>query len=187
MWSMEVNKIFAAILAAVWLIWVVNFVGDLAIPMVQPDHQPEPVAKAGNPSVQAKKAPASPAKQAAKRATGGGLAVLIAAADVAEGRKLAKKCAACHTFKKGGKNRVGPNIWGVVDGPRGVAPGYRYSASMKALGGTWSYQDLDKFLAKPKVFLPKSKMAFAGMKKPPQRAALIKYLRTLSDKPPLLP
>ncbi len=187
MWSLEINKIFAAVLVAVWLVWMVDFIGDLAIPMAQPDHRSIQVAKAGKPSAKAKKVPAPAVKQAAKPAAGGRVAALIAAADAAKGRKLAKKCAACHTFKKGGKNRVGPNIWGVVGGPRGAAPGYRYSAPMKALGGTWSDQDLDKYLAKPKAFLPKGKMSFPGMKKPQQRAALIKYLRTLSDKPPPLP
>ncbi len=185
MWSMQVNKIFAAVLAAVWLVWLVNFAGDLIIPETGATHQPGPAAKAEKPAA---KAPAAKAKEAPKQAAApSSLFAMISAADAAKGRKLAKKCAACHTIKKGGKNRIGPNIWGAVGGPRGVAAKYKYSTALKDLGGRWSYQDLDKYLTKPKAFLPKGKMAFPGMKKATDRAALIKYLRSQSDKPLALP
>jgi cytochrome c len=192
MWSLQVNKIFAAVLAAVWLIWLVDFIGDLAVPAAQPDHRPVATPKAGKPSAEEKKAPAQITKQAAKQASKPAAAAdpvlaAIAASDAKRGRKLTKKCTACHTLKKGAKNRIGPNIWGAVGGPRGAVAGFKYSTALKALGGRWSYQDLDKYLTKPKAFLPKGKMAFPGMKKAGDRAALIKYLRTLSDKPLALP
>lgn len=114
---------------------------------------------------------------------------LIATADVAKGEALHKQCAACHDFTKGGPDRVGPNLWGVVGGPKAhrAAEGFAYSDDMKAAGGTWTYDDLNHFLWKPKSFIAGTKMNFIGLKKPEDRAALIAWLRTQSDSPAGLP
>jgi len=103
----------------------------------------------------------------------------MAAGDAAKGEKVFKKCKACHTVDKGGKNRVGPNLFGVAGMPAGKVPGYKYSGAMKSSGVTWDDASLDKFLKKPKNFIKKSKMGFSGLKKDDQRADLIAYLKTL--------
>ena len=115
------------------------------------------------------------------------IASLIAGADTARGVKVFKKCKACHTVDKGGKNKIGPNLWDVVNSEAGKRAGFSYSKAMLAKGGTWNYDNLGGFLAKPKAWLPGTKMAFAGLKKARDRASVIAYLRTLSDSPAPLP
>lgn len=113
---------------------------------------------------------------------------LLAGADPGRGKTLAKVCAACHTFDKGGRNGVGPNLWGVVDRPKESIAGFAYSGVLgKAGGKNWTYIDLNKFLWKPKDYAPGTKMSFMGVKKPEDRAAVIAYLRTLADAPVPLP
>src|SRR5262249_3702816 len=116
------------------------------------------------------------------------IAVLLASASVEKGQSTAKQCQACHTFEKGGPNRVGPNLYGIVGDERGHGRnGFNFSAAMKAKGGKWTYDDLNKFLASPKEFVPGTAMTFAGLSRDTQRADVIAYLRTLSDNPEPLP
>jgi cytochrome c len=114
------------------------------------------------------------------------LAQRLAAAKVADGQTIAKKCLSCHTFDKGGPIRVGPNLFGVVGRARASFPGFAYSDALKKLSGTWTYEDLDKFLTKPGAFAPGTKMTFVGLPDGQERADVIAYLRSLSpDAPPL--
>lgn len=101
---------------------------------------------------------------------------LMASADVAQGEKISKICASCHTFNAGEPHRVGPNLHGVVGRARGSAPGYAYSDAMKAKGGSWDQESLNAFLWNVKAAVPGTKMSFAGLKKPEDRAALIKWM-----------
>lgn len=115
---------------------------------------------------------------------------LLASADPAEGQKVAKKCLQCHSFEKGGKNKVGPNLWNIVNAPYGHMEGFSYSAALKeaaSQGKKWDYESLNGFLHKPKKYLKGTKMAFVGLKKEKDRANLIAYLRSLSDSPAPLP
>lgn len=113
---------------------------------------------------------------------------LLAAADVAKGEKVAKACASCHTFTKGAPSGIGPNLWGVVGGPKDHMPGYAYSGALLKNGGTaWTYEEMNKFLWKPKAYAPDTKMSFVGVKKAEDRAALIAWLRTQADSPKALP
>ena len=114
-------------------------------------------------------------------------AALLASADVAKGRKLFKKCVACHTSSDGGKNKVGPNLWNIVNSERGKRAGFGYSKAFKATAGNWTYDSLDAFLTKPKAYIKGTRMMFAGVKKARDRAAVIAYLRSLSDAPAPLP
>jgi cytochrome c len=113
---------------------------------------------------------------------------LLATADVEKGKGIAKACAACHTFDKGGPNGVGPNLYNTVNNKKDHAAGYAYSgALLKAGGPTWTYAELNHFLFKPKAYAPDTKMTFVGLKKPEDRAAVIAFLRTLADSPAALP
>ncbi|MGB8076196.1 MAG: cytochrome c family protein [Pseudolabrys sp.] len=112
---------------------------------------------------------------------------LLAKASVEKGQAAAKQCQACHTFEKGGPNRVGPNLWNVVNRARASEAGFNYSAAMKGKGGNWSFDELNKFLANPRGYVPGTAMTFAGLSRPEQRADLIDYLHTLADNPVPLP
>ncbi len=119
------------------------------------------------------------------------IAVLLASADASKGEGVFKKCAACHTGDEGGANKVGPNLWGIVDRPVASHEGFSYSSSMQEFskGGEelWTYDNLNHFLIKPKAFVSGTAMGFAGIKKDADRADLIAYLRTLSSSPVPLP
>ena len=113
-------------------------------------------------------------------------------ANVEKGKALyVQQCFTCHTIDKGGANKVGPNLWGVVNRPVASHEGYSYSAGMKAFsdGGktVWDYEHLSGFLTAPKAYVKDTAMGFAGVKKIEERASLIAYLRTLADTPAPLP
>ena len=120
-------------------------------------------------------------------ATTASLPDLLKAADPAAGEKVAGKCKACHDLSKGGPNKIGPNLWDIVGAKQAHLDNFSYSDAVKGLGGQWTYENLDKFLTKPKDYAPGTKMAFPGLPKPEDRAAVIAYLRTLSDSPKPLP
>lgn len=111
-------------------------------------------------------------------ATADPIADLIAGADAAHGEKLFKVCAACHTIDAGGANKVGPNLAGIVGRATASHGGFAYSDAMKAKGGSWTVDELNAFLWNPKKTVAGTKMAYAGMKKAEDRAALVKYLKS---------
>jgi len=112
---------------------------------------------------------------------------LLTAANADQGKSAARVCTTCHTFEKGEPNRVGPNLWGVVGRERASEAGFNYSAAMKAKGGKWTFEELNKFLANPRGDIPGTAMTFAGIQRNKQRADVIDYLHTLSDNPQPLP
>ncbi len=115
---------------------------------------------------------------------------LLASADASAGEAVFKKCAACHTIEKGGPNKVGPNLWGVVERPIASHEGFAYSAGMKTFAEankTWTYDHLSYFVEAPKKHVPGTAMGFAGVKKPDERANLIAWLRGQADAPVALP
>lgn len=179
-----IQKFGAALLATVWLLWGSNMIGDWIIPEREVPKGSAVVASAAPAgSAPAVKAAAGKAKEAAVE----DIKPLLAKASVAEGEKLFKKCVACHSGTKGGGNKVGPELWNVVGRDKASVDGFRYSDVLKAKGGKWTYDDLDHFIVNPKDFAPGTKMTFAGLKKPDERADIIAYLRTLNDAPPPLP
>ena len=148
----------------------------------------------------AEKTPAKPGYEIAVGEAGGGAAAekaapktlseLLASADATAGQAVFKKCAACHDASSGGPNKVGPNLYGVVGRPVASHEGFAYSDGMKAHAGTvpaWTFEKLNTYLTDPKKEVPGNKMAFAGVKKPEDRANLIAYLRSLSANPAPLP
>ena len=179
MGGMEFNKIFAAILVAGIIAMLGGFVSKQ---IIHPHKLEKDVYTI----------------EAAEEGAGGGVAAgptgpepilaMLASADVAKGEKISKACAACHTFPKGSPAGVGPNLWGVVGGPKDHMAGYAYSGALLEVGAkTWTYEELNKFLYKPKAYAAGTKMSYAGLKKGEDRAALIAWLRTQADSPKPLP
>ncbi len=170
---MELNKIFAAVLVAGIVAMLAGFVAEVLTESHEPETDAvaiEGMAEAGEGGVAA--GPAMPEP----------IMAMIASADVATGEKLAKACAACHTFDADGANKVGPNLHGVVGNKKAAHTGFAYSEAMIAHGGNWSYSELNHFLWSPKKFVSGTKMTYIGLKKPEDRAALIAWLRTQGGK-----
>lgn len=133
------------------------------------------------------KAPAPSASAAAAPAPVADLGTLLAAADPNAGKAKLQLCQSCHDFNRGGPNRIGPNLWGVVGRAVASHPGFAYSPAMKGHGGSWGYAQLFDFLGSPARDMPGTKMSFAGLRRPEDRAAVIRYLATLDDGAPPLP
>ncbi len=104
------------------------------------------------------------------------IASLMKNANIENGAKIFKKCATCHNADKGGGNKIGPNLSGVVGRKKAAVSGFNYSEAMSKKSGSWSHDDLNLFLTKPKDYIPGTKMGFAGLKKPQDRADVIFYL-----------
>ena len=177
--QMLVNKIAGAILLVALVLMALGTIGNA---LVHPRD-----SGAGVAAVTAAAAPEAAPKAPAEAAEPVQIATLLPEADAANGVKVFKKCKSCHTVEKGGKKKIGPNLWNVVNAEVGKQEGFSYSKAMAGKGGSWSYDNLNAFLTKPKAYLPGTKMAFAGLKKARDRAAVIVYLRSLSDSPAPLP
>lgn len=177
--SFELNKIIGAVLFTCLAVLTLNIAsGALFTPAkpAKPGYEiavPEQEAQAG-----AKEAAPSQEQP---------IAVLLASADAKRGETAFKKCATCHTDEKGGPNKIGPNLYGVVGRPKGTEGGFSYSDAIKAKGGNWTMEDLDHFIANPKAFAPGTKMSFAGVPRGSERADIIAFLNAKSDNPQPLP
>lgn len=108
-------------------------------------------------------------------------------ADATKGEQVFKKCAACHNAEKGGANGLGPNLWAILGKPHGGIPGFAYSDALKGKGGAWDFANMSEWLANPKKYAPGTKMTFAGLSNPQDRADVIAYLNAKSDAPKPLP
>ena len=174
----DLNKILGAVLATCLVLLALN-IGASAL------FAPEKPAKPGY-QIAVKDdhggAPAGAAKEASEP-----IETLLAKASVEKGQATAKQCVACHTFEKGGPNRVGPNLWNIVGRAKASVAGFNFSAAMKAKGGNWTYEELSAFLANPRGAVPGTNMSFAGLSRDQQRADVIGYLRSLADTPQPLP
>ncbi len=181
--SIEFTKIVGVLLTVALVVSLSNFIANEIFPRHHDQVRAYVVAVAESEEAEpGETGAAAPAEAAA------GVTALLAAADPAAGGKVVKKCTACHSLDKGGKNKIGPNLWDLIDRPVGSVAGFAYSpALMDKSGETWSYDNLDAFLTKPKDWAPGTKMSFAGIKKPGQRADLIAHVRGLSDDPAALP
>lgn len=163
---MESNKLLAAILVAGIIAMLAGFVSHL---LVAPEKLTENAYKIEG---------AEPATVASAAAAAEPIQDLLASADPAQGEKISKMCSSCHTFGAGEPNRVGPNLHGIIGKSLASVSGFAYSDALKKKGGAWDKDHLNAFLWSPQKTIPGTKMSFAGLKKPEDRAALIKWLST---------
>ena len=171
--SLESNKIFAAICIALIAAWLTTFIAEKA---VSPKKLEKDAVEIEGATIAGAGAPAKPQLPDP-------MLHLIATADIARGQKLSKACAACHSFDQGGPNKVGPNLWNIVNRSKASYAGFKYSNALKEKGGKWDYQNLGHFLWKPKKYAKGTTMNYLGIKKPEDRAALVAWLATLSSSP----
>lgn len=180
--SFEWNKIIGAVLVTLLAIKTFDIVGNGLYHPKQLEHNVFVVAGA-----------AQAAPTTAGTATGAAvkqvepITAILASANIDTGKKAAQKCAICHSFDKGAAAKIGPNLWGVVNGPHARAAGFAYSDGMKSKEGAWDYEALNQFIANPKGYVPGTKMAFAGVPRASERADIIAFLRSLADSPAPLP
>ena len=177
--SFELNKIIAAILMVAL---IVIGLGKLADGVFH-------VKKPKNPGyqVEVENQLTSNMSQAAAVVEKIDISAIMALGDVASGEKIFKKCAACHSIKKGGKNKIGPALYNVVGRAVGDVDDYKYSKALASYGKEWTFEELNGFLQKPASYLKGTKMSYAGLRKEKDRASIIKYLNQNSDSPKLLP
>jgi len=178
--SFELNKFIGAILGVVFVVFSISLLSDAVFSSPEPETPGYAIAVPESAPEGGGEAPAAES-----------VLPLLASADVSAGEAVFKRCGACHTIEQGGPNKVGPNLWGVVDRPIAGHEGFSYSSALTEFseGGQkhWTYENLDHFLTSPKGLVPGTAMSFAGLGSVQDRANLIAYLRTMADQPAALP
>ena len=170
------NKIITSIILAIILILGINKITDIIFFVEKPE---KPAYQVANISATATAETTSESSSSES----GEIMALLASASVADGKKIFKKCTACHSIAKGGVNKIGPALWGVLGRKAGSISDYKYSKAMAAHAKPWSLEEMNGFLIKPKEWIKGTKMAFAGLKKETDRAAVILYMNEKSDSP----
>jgi len=179
--SFEFNKIALVFLGTVFVLFSLSLLSESLFHAEVPETPGYEIAASEGAPTTGTETAAGPAYDP--------IEALLASADPAAGETVFKKCASCHTADKGGANKVGPNLWNTVGGPILSHPDFNYSAAMKEYGDdkTWTYEELNGFLFKPKSHIKGTAMGFAGLSKTADRANLIAWLRTQADAPIALP
>ena len=175
--SFEINKIIAAILVTVLLIFGIGKISDLVFHVKKPDVQGY--------KVEIKVGDATAVQASAESQVD--ISALLAQGNIDLGKKVFKKCAACHSIKIDGKNKIGPKLWSVMFRPVGSIADYKYSKALVSYGKEWTWEEMNGFLIKPAKWIKGNKMGFAGLKKEEDRASVILYLNQNSDSPKELP
>ena len=177
--SFELNKIIAAILMVALLVIGLGKIADGVFYIKKPK----------NPGyqVEVESQLTSEASQVAEVVEKTDISTFMALGDVVSGKKIFKKCAACHSINKGGKNKIGPALYNVVGRAVGGVDDYKYSKTLASYGKEWTFEELNGFLQKPASYLKGTKMSYAGLRKEKDRASIIKYLNQNGDSPELLP
>ena len=177
--SFELNKIIAAILMVALLVIGLGKIADVAFHVKKPKN---PGYK-----VEGQIQLASSSSEATEVVEKIDIVAVMAQGDVTSGEKIFKKCAACHSINKGGKNKIGPALYNVVGRKVGGVADYKYSKTLASYGKEWTFKELNGFLIKPAAYLKGTKMSYAGVRKETDRASVIKYLNKSSDNPKMLP
>jgi len=171
------NKIIVSIVFAVILIIGINKIADSIYYVEKPEksaYQVESVTTVASTTASEINSENSGSEN---------IMALFASASAAEGAKVFSKCKSCHSIAKGGGNKIGPALWGVLGRKAGSLSDYKYSKAMSAYGKSWSFEEMDGFLAKPKEWIKGTKMSYAGLKNAKDRAALILYMNENTDSP----
>ena len=179
--GLEVNKILASIILAVLIVTLISHLGDL---IVNTDHHYE---KETAYKIEVEEIPSDVGMSVKKEEIIEPISLLLASASMDNGQKLFKKCATCHNYEKDGANKVGPQLWNLINRPKANVEGFAYSKELAEFGGEWGYEELAEFLYKPKKYIKGTKMNFAGLKKVKDRADIVYFLRAQSDNPVPLP
>ena len=177
--SFELNKIIAAVLMVALLVIGIGKLSDIIFHVEKP--------KTPGYTVDIEQAVTTSASSSETVEEKIDIAALMAMGDLAAGEKIFKKCAACHSINKGGKNKIGPALYNVVGRAVGGVDDYKYSKALASYGKEWSFEELNGFLKKPASYLKGTKMSYAGLRKETDRASVIKYLNQNSDNPIPLP
>ena len=177
MYALRINKIAAALLSGVLLIMVFGKIGNILVDPKTDISNAYPIEVPEKNQIKSK---------VVEEVVIEPILALLATANLESGQKISKKCVACHGFDAGGPNKVGPNLYNIVNKDQGKAD-YAYSKVLASLSGKWTYEELNKFLYKPKLYSKGTKMNYAGLSKTKDRANLIAWLRTKSDSPVTLP
>ena len=168
------NKIIVSIVFAIILVVGINKVTDVIFYVEKPEKSAYQIASVTT----------SASTVSAETSSGtGNIMAIFASTTAAEGAKVFKKCAACHSIAEGGKNKIGPALWGVLGRQAGSLPDYKYSKAMAAHGKKWSFEEMNGFLIKPKDWIKGTKMSYAGLKSEKERAAVILYLNENTNNP----
>lgn len=175
--SFEINKIITAILVAVLLMFGIDKLSDITF------HVKKPVIQGYKVEVKVGSAEATQASASNQ----GNISALLALGTADQGAKVFKKCAACHSIKQDGRNKIGPALYSVVGRSVAGVPDYKYSKALISYGKEWTFEELNGFLLKPPTWIKGNKMGFAGLKKEEDRASVILYLNENSDIPLQLP
>jgi cytochrome c len=176
--SFEINKIIAAIILTIVIVFGVNKLADVIYYVKAPEGNTYNIV--------------TETKEISKGdtvKTGGdiNISALLALGNIDHGKMIFKKCAACHSASKGGGNKIGPALWGVIGRKAGSISDYKYSKAMSGFGKNWDFEAMNNFLIKPKDYVKGTKMAYMGLKKEKDRASVILYLNEQSDSPLSLP
>ena len=177
--SFEINKIVGAILLVALLVIGIGKLSDVIFHVEKPETPGYAV------DVEEAKKVSSSAEASVEEKID--IDTLMALGDLTHGEKVFKKCAACHSIVKGGKNNIGPALYNVVGRDVGAVGDYKYSKALASYGKAWTFEEVNGYLLKPAKWIKGTKMAFAGLRKEKDRASVILYLNQNSDNPLPLP
>ena len=177
--SFEVNKIIAAVLLIALIVIGIGKISDIAFKVDKPEKSAYKVE-----IVEENAAVSSSAKVVEEKVD---IVALLALGDISHGEKVFKKCAACHLVNKGGENKIGPALYGVLGRKVASKNDYKYSKAMSAYDKNWTFEEMNGYLRKPQSYIKGTKMAFAGLRKDKDRASVILYLNQNSENPLPLP
>ena len=168
------NKIIVSIVLAIILVLGINLITDAIYNVEKPEKSAYQVANVtANDSTTSSEV----------NSDSGNIMALFASTSANDGAKVFTKCAACHSIAEGGANKIGPALWGVIGRKAGSVPDYKYSKALAAHSKNWSFEEMNGFLIKPKEWVKGTKMSYAGLKNPKERAAVILYMNKNSDNP----